>query len=90
MEKDFVVAMDLLREWEGNGTLKMRTIAAPMYKTAVGDPQKFVDFGAKMKERYNSDKLMVTSLKIHPEGNTVAGTAPHIDNYPGTDNNWFF
>ncbi len=90
MEKDFVVAMDLLKEWENNRTLKMRTVAAPMYKTAVGDPQKFVDFGAKMKERYNSDMLMVTSLKIHPEGNTVAGTAPHIENYPGTDGNGSF
>lgn len=90
MEKDFVVAMDLLKEWEDNGTLKMRTVAAPMYKTAVGDTQKFVDFGAKMKERYNTEKLMVTSLKIHPEGNTVAGTAPHIENYPGTDSNGSF
>ena len=90
MEKDFVVAMDILKEWENDGSLKMRTVALPMYKSAVGDPQKFVDFGAKMKERYKSDKLMVTSLKIHPEGNTVAGTAPHIENYPGTDHNGSF
>ncbi|WP_168796600.1 amidohydrolase [Cognatitamlana onchidii] len=90
MEKDFVVAMDILKEWEDKGTLKMRTVALPMYKTAVGDPQKFVDFGAKMKDRYKSDKLMVTSLKIHPEGNTVAGTAPHFENYQGTDQNGSF
>ena len=71
-------AMELLHEWEQNGTLKMRTVALPMYKSAIGDPQKFVDFGAKMNKKYNSDMLMVTSLKIHPEGNTVAGTAPHV------------
>ena len=88
MEKDFVVAMDMLKEWEDAGTLKMRTVALPMFKTAVGDPQKFVDFGVKMRERYNSDQLMVSSLKIHPEGNTVAGTAPHTTPYVGSTDNY--
>ncbi len=86
MEKDFVAAMDMLKAWESEGKLKMRTIGAPMFKSSTGDPQRFVDFGAKMNEKYNSDKLMATSLKIHPEGNTVAGTAPFVDPYPGTDN----
>lgn len=86
MEKDFEAAMELLHTWENTGKLKMRTVALPMFKSAVGDPQKFVDFGVKMRQKYNSDKLMVTSLKIHPEGNTVAGTAPHFEPYVGTDN----
>lgn len=86
MEKDFIVAMDMLKEWEEDGSLKMRTVGVPMFKSSTGDPQKFVDFGAKMSQRYNSDKLMVGYLKIHPEGNTVAGTAPFVDAYPGTEN----
>lgn len=90
METDFISALNLLRKWEEDGSLKMRTVAAPMYKSAIGNPQKFVDFGVKMRNSYNSDKLMVTALKIHPEGNTVAGTAPHIENYPGTDGNGSF
>lgn len=90
METDFVAAMELLRGWENSGDLKMRTVALPMYKSANGDPQRFVDFGTKMSQQYNTDKLMVRSLKIHPEGNTVAGTAPHFDNYPGTDANGSF
>lgn len=90
MEKDFEAALKLLHSWEENGTLKMRTVAVPMYKSAVGEPQRFVDFGVKMNKKYNSDKLMVTHLKIHPEGNTVAGTAPHIDNYLGMDTNGSF
>ena len=61
-----------------------------MLNLTVKDPQKFVEFGVRMRERYNSDKLLVNSLKIHPEGNTVAGTAPHIENYPGTDQNGSF
>ena len=84
MEKDFRVAMDMLQQWEQDGTLKLRTQAQPMFKSAVGDPQRFVDFGVAMMKRYNSDKLMVRSLKIHPEGNTVAGTAPHLEPYLGS------
>ena len=84
MEKDFIVAMDMLKQWEQDGTLKLRTLAQPMFKSAVGDPQRFVDFGVAMMKRYNSDKLMVRSLKIHPEGNTVAGTAPHLEPYQGS------
>jgi len=81
MEEDFQAAMEMLHEWELNGTLKMRTQAQPMYKTTKGDPQRFVDFGVRMKQKYDSDLLRVTSLKIHPEGNTVAGTAPFVDPY---------
>ena len=86
METDFEAAMALLHEWEKAGTIKLRTQAQPMYKTTEGDPQRFVDFGAKMKETYDSDLLRVTSLKIHPEGNTVAGTAPFLAPYKDSDN----
>lgn len=61
-----------------------------MFKTTEGDPQRFVDFGVKMKEKYDSDLLRVTSLKIHPEGNTVAGTAPFIEPYKDSDSRGAF
>lgn len=81
METDFIAAMDILREWEQNGSLKLRVQAQPMFKSAVGEPKRFVEFGARMRQRYDSDLLRVHSLKIHPEGNTVAGTAPFVDPY---------
>jgi predicted amidohydrolase YtcJ len=90
MERDFETAMAILHKWEKDGTLKLRTQAQPMFKTTVGDPQRFVDFGAKMKQQYDSDLLRVTSLKIHPEGNTVAGTAPFIEPYKDSDSRGVF
>ncbi len=90
METDFEAAMALLHELEKSGDLKMRTLAQPMFKSAVGDPQRFVDFGAKMNQQYNSDQLKVISLKIHPEGNTVAGTAPFIEPYLNSDSRGAF
>ena len=90
MEEDFKAALALLHEWEKAGTLKVRNLPQPMFKSAVGDPQRFVDFGVAMREMYDSDLLRVQSLKIHPEGNTVAGTAPHTAPYVGTDNYGMF
>ncbi len=90
MEEDFRAALTLLHEWEKEGTLLVRNQPQPMFKTTKGDPQRFVDFGAEMREMYDSDLLRVQSLKIHPEGNTVAGTAPHTEPYIGTDNYGLF
>ena len=90
MEADFKDAMAMLHEWEKNGALKLRTQAQPMFKTTEGDPQRFVDFGVQMREMYNSDLLRVQSLKIHPEGNTVAGTAPFVDPYKDSENRGSF
>ena len=90
MEEDFKAALALLHEWEKAGTLLVRNQPQPMFKTTVGDPQRFVDFGVQMRGMYDSDLLRVQSLKIHPEGNTVAGTAPHTEPYIGTDNYGLF
>lgn len=48
MEEDFNAAMSMLQEWEKAGTLKLRVQAQPMFKSTVGDPQRFVDFGVKI------------------------------------------
>ena len=86
MEEDLKAALALLHAWENAGTLKVRNQPQPIFKSTTGDPQRFVDFGAAMREQYDSDLLRVQSLKIHPEGNTVAGTAPHTEPYIGTKN----
>ena len=90
MEEDFRAALAMLHEWEKAGTLKVRNQPLPIFKSAVGDPQRFVDFGAEMNAMYDSDLLRVQALKVHPEGNTVAGTAPHTAPYLGTDNYGMF
>lgn len=90
MEADFEAALAMLHEWEKAGTLKLRTQPQPMFKTTEGDPQRFVDFGVKMRGLYDSDLLRVQSFKIHPEGNTVAGTAPFIEPYKDSDSRGAF
>lgn len=81
MEKDFEAAMTMLQEMADKGELKLRTFPAPFFKSKNGDPQRFVDFGVKMRDKYNSDLLRVQQLKVHPEGNWNAEVAPFLRPY---------
>jgi predicted amidohydrolase YtcJ len=81
MEKDFEAALAMLQDMAQKGKLKLRTFPAPIFKKKKGDPQRFVDFGVKMREKYNSDMLRVQQLKIHPEGNWNAEVAPFLKPY---------
>ena len=81
MEKDFEIALAMLHDMEQKGELKLRTFPQPFFKAKKGDPQRFVDFGVRMREKYNSDMLRVQSLKVHPEGNWNAEVAPFLEPY---------
>ncbi len=81
MEKDFETALAMLRDLEQKGELKLRTFPQPIFKAKDADPQRFVDFGVKMRAKYNTDMLRVQSLKIHPEGNWNAEVAPFLEPY---------
>lgn len=81
MEKDFESALAMLQEMAQKGDLKLRTFPAPFFKSKNGDPQRFVDFGDKMRKKYNSDLLRVQQLKVHPEGNWNAEVAPFLKPY---------
>lgn len=90
METDFKAAMAMLTELDKEGKLLLRVQAAPMFKSAVADPAKFVAFAKEMSKQYNSDRLRVRSVKIHPEGNATARVAPFLEPYAGTDNKGSF
>ena len=81
MEKDFEAALAMLQNMADKGELKLRAFPTPIFKKKDGDPQRFVDFGVKMREKYNSDLLRVQQLKIHPEGNWNAEVAPFLKPY---------
>jgi len=81
MERDFEAALAMLHEMEESGELKLRTFPQPGFKNKNADPQRFVDFGVKMREQYDSDLLRVQSLKVHPEGNWPAEVAPMLEPY---------
>jgi predicted amidohydrolase YtcJ len=90
METDFKAAMAMLAELDKQGKLLLRVQALPMFKFATAEPAKFVAFAKEMSKQYNSDRLSVRSVKIHPEGNATVGVAPFLEPYAGTDNKGSF
>lgn len=81
MEQDFKIALDMLTRMAESGELKCRTFAQPMFKNKDADPQRFVDFTLDMSKTYNTDKVRVNSMKVHPEGNWNAEVAPMLKPY---------
>lgn len=81
MEKDFETILAMLHKRELAGTLQLRVIPQPMLKSNTADPKRLAAFTKKMREKYNSDMLRVQSIKIHPEGNWTAETAPFLKPY---------
>ena len=81
MESDFRASMEILRKKDAAGELKLRTFAQPMFKKKDGDVQRFIDFAVDMSKTYNSDRLRMHSVKIHPEGNWNAEVAPFLKPY---------
>jgi len=81
MERDFETAMEILHQREQDGTLLLRTFPQPWFKNRDADPVRFVEFAARMRERYNSDLLRVQSVKVHPEGNWTAEVSPFLGPY---------
>lgn len=85
MEKDFRIAMDILSDLDKKGELKLRVLPLPIFKSAEADPARFIAFAKEMKDKYNSDRINVSYVKIHPEGNLTSGAAPTLEPYAGKD-----
>lgn len=81
MERDFEASMAMLEELEKEGTLRLRVQALPFFKNAEADPEKFVEFASRMKNKYQGEKLRCDFVKIHPDGNWNAQVSPHLEPY---------
>lgn len=81
MERDFEASMEMLAKYEDEGTLKLRVQALPFFKNADADPEKFVAFASRMKEKYQGEMLRCDFVKIHPDGNWNAQVSPHLEPY---------
>lgn len=81
MQDDMKAALAMLHEREKAGTLKLRSFVLPFVKNPKLDVQQLVDFTASMRDKYNSDKLSVRYVKIHPEANWNVELGPMVEPY---------
>ncbi len=79
--EDFELVMELLSELDAKGELKMRAFVQPLVKNPSLDPDAFVAAAAGFARRWNSDRLRVAGIKIHPEGNWSSRTSLMLEPY---------
>ncbi|GGZ71814.1 amidohydrolase [Algibacter mikhailovii] len=66
--QDFEDIMKILTTRIESGEAKMRINTMPFMKLLDADPDDYVPFAVRMREKYNNDMLRVNSLKMHADG----------------------
>lgn len=66
--KDFEDIMPILADRIKTGKAKMRINVMPFMKLLDADPDDYVPFVVRMREKYNDDMLRVNSIKMHADG----------------------
>ena len=66
--KDFEDIMPILAERIKSGKAKMRINVMLFMKLLDADPDDYVPFVLRMREKYNDDMLRVNSIKMHADG----------------------
>jgi predicted amidohydrolase YtcJ len=66
--KDYKIAMAMMAELEKQGKLKLRTGVQYLFKNAESPVDQLIKYATEFRDKYKSDKLFISGIKIHPEG----------------------
>ncbi|AZQ60812.1 hypothetical protein EI427_00870 [Flammeovirga pectinis] len=64
-------SFEYLNKLDKEGKLKLRTFQNYVYENSKDDVDLLISETLALKEKYNSDRLRMHSIKIHPEGNSL-------------------
>ena len=78
-QADYKAALALLGEQEADNTLQLRTFIQYFHKNEKSSLEQLVNNTLELKEKYDSDQLRVTGIKIHPEGVYMTKTARMLE-----------
>ncbi|MBD0403186.1 amidohydrolase [Flammeovirga sp. EKP202] len=84
-KKDMVYSFEMLDSLDKIGELKIRTFQNYVYKNSDFDVDEFVADALKLKQKYNSDRLRLHGIKIHPEGNWNSNTSLMLEKFSNID-----
>ncbi len=77
--RDFKAAFAMLDKLDKDGKLQLRTSIFMIYKSPEGDVDELVNETLDMRKKYDSDRLRVGGIKIHPEGNWMTKTSLQLE-----------
>ncbi len=81
---DHEYAFEMLDELDREGRLQLRTFQQVLYKDAEGSVDQLVGAALEMRRRFDSDRLRVSGVKIHPEGNWNSHTSLMLEPFSDT------
>ncbi|ANQ52671.1 amidohydrolase family protein [Flammeovirga sp. MY04] len=84
-KEDMRYSFELLDSLDKKGELKLRTFQNYVYKNSNIDVDDFVADAVELKNKYDSDKLRLHGIKIHPEGNWNSNTSLMLENFSNID-----
>ncbi|MBB3697140.1 amidohydrolase family protein [Flammeovirga yaeyamensis] len=84
-KEDMRYSFELLDSLDKKGELKLRTFQNYVYKNANIDVDDFVADAVALKNKYDSDKLRLHGIKIHPEGNWNSNTSLMLEKFNNVD-----
>ena len=79
--KDYEYSFSMLEELDKQGKLQLRTYQQVVYKNSSDSVEQLIQGTLELRERYNSDRLRVSGIKIHPEGNWNSHTSLMLEPY---------
>jgi predicted amidohydrolase YtcJ len=80
---DYQQALDILRDLDKRGALRLRAFVQPGYTSDDTDAAWFTAQAADFARRYDSDRLRSFGIKVHPGGNWTSSSALQLEPYLG-------
>ncbi len=90
MKEDFRIAASMLAGLLKEGELPLRVQIMPMLKVPEANLVDLAEFTADMMNRYDTDRLRVRSLKVHPAANMESYGSPFVEPYAGKSTHGHF
>jgi hypothetical protein len=78
---DYRVSFEMLQELDKQGKLQLRTYQRVAYKNPKDSVDQLIRGTLDLRQKYDSDMLRVSGIKIHPEGNWNSHTSLMLEPY---------
>ncbi|MBB6463037.1 amidohydrolase [Flammeovirga kamogawensis] len=83
-KEDMKWSFEYLDKLDKEGKLKLRTFQNYVYKNSKDDVDLLISEALALKEKYNSDRLRMHGIKVHPEGNWNSNTSLMLEPFLNT------
>ncbi len=82
--EDHKFALKLIDDLHKQGKLKLRTFLQVLYKNPESPVDKLIKYAVELRNKYDSDTIRISGIKVHPEGSHVSHTSLLLEPFADT------